>query len=327
MSESSPDFGASGSGTGLGTRGTVVSDPTGSRAAHGGSEGVAAMAPVVSGRRRFIRRFKQNRGAVLALGFLLLLAVVALMPGVLAPHDPNEQHLADALADPFGGGYLLGTDELGRDTLSRLIFSTRVALLASLQAVLIGAALGVLPGLVAGYFGRWVDLAIMRVTDTVQSFPPLILAIAIVGVMGPGLRNAMLAIGIIFAPLFVRITRAAVLEVSEETYVEASRSIGTSTWRIMWTRVLPNALPALLVQISLAFGLTILAEAALSFVGLGAQLPDASWGSMLRRGYEALDRQVWLIVFPGVMIALTVLAFNTLGDGLRDAIGRETRRE
>ena len=281
----------------------------------------------LSARRRFLRRFKANKGAMIAFGYLVFLLIIAIIGPWITPYDPNAQDLLNSLADPLTDGHILGTDELGRDTLSRLIVAARVAVLAAGQAVAIGMLLGVPPGLIAGYFGGAVDLTIMRITDAVQAFPPLILAISIVGILGPGLRNAMLAVGIIFAPNFLRIVRASVLEVREETFIEASRSIGTPTFRIVRTRILPNVLPPLLVQISLAAGFSLLAEASLSFLGLGVQLPQASWGSMLGRGYQFLSRQPWMIVFPGIAIAVTVLAFNVVGDGLRDSIGRETRRE
>jgi peptide/nickel transport system permease protein len=281
----------------------------------------------LSARKRFLRRFRANTGAMIALGFLVFLVIIAIIGPHITPYDPNAQDLLNALSDPFKGGHVFGTDELGRDTLSRLIVGTRVAMLAAFQAVIIGMTLGVPPGLLAGFFSGRVDLFIMRVTDALQSFPPLILAIAVVGILGPGLRNAMLAVGIIFAPNFLRIVRGAVLEVREETFIEASRSIGTPTARIIRTRILPNVLPPLLVQISLAAGFALLAEASLSFLGLGVQLPQASWGLMLGRGYNFFSRQPWMIVFPGVLIALTVLSFNVVGDGLRDSIGREVRRE
>jgi ABC-type dipeptide/oligopeptide/nickel transport system permease subunit len=281
----------------------------------------------LSARKRFLRRFRRNTGAMIALGFIVFLVIIAIIGPYITPYEPNAQDLLNSLADPFKGGHVLGTDELGRDTLSRLIVGTRVAMLAAGQAVIIGMTLGVPPGLVAGFFSGKIDLFIMRVTDAVQSFPPLILAIAVVGILGPGLRNAMLAVGIIFAPNFLRIVRGAVLEVREETFIEASRSIGTPTSRIIRTRILPNVLPPLLVQISLAAGFALLAEASLSFLGLGVQLPQASWGLMLGRGYNFFSRQPWMIVFPGVLIALTVLSFNVVGDGLRDSIGREVRRE
>jgi ABC-type dipeptide/oligopeptide/nickel transport system permease subunit len=281
----------------------------------------------ISGRRRFVRRFRRNRGAMVALGFLLFLVLVAIFGNIIRPMDPIAQDLSAPLADPFSEGHLLGTDELGRDTLSRLIVATRVALLFMSQTVAIAVVLGVPLGLIAGYFGGSVDLVIMRLTDAVQSLPPLILAIAIAGILGPGLQNAALAIGVVFAPNFLRITRGAVLEVREETYIEASRSIGTKTSRIIRTRILPNVLPPLLVQVSLAAGFSLLAEASLSFVGLGPVIPQASWGTMLQRGYLQLARQPWMIVIPGIVIGLTVLACNVLGDGLRDSIGRESRRE
>jgi peptide/nickel transport system permease protein len=287
---------------------------------------IRAAAPI-SARRRFIRRFKSNRGAMIARKTMKPKAIIAIIGPWIAPHHPNQQDLSNTLADPFTEGHILGTDELGRDTLSRLIYAARVAMLASGQAVIIALILGVVPGLIAGYFSGVVDLVIMRITDAVQSFPPLILAIAIVGILGPGLRNAMLAVGIIFFPNFLRIVRGAVLEVREETFIEASRSIGTPTTRIVRTRILPNVLPPLLVQISLAAGFALLAEASLSFIGLGVELPDSSWGQMLGRAYNNFSRQPWLIVWPGVAIALTVLAYNVMGDGLRDSIGREVRRE
>lgn len=295
-------------------------------AALSGAVDIMASAPL-SARRRFVRRFRSNTGAMVALAFIVFLVVIAVIGPWIAPHPPNQQSLADRLADPFTRDHLLGTDELGRDILSRLIVGTRVALLACTQAVAIALVLGVPPGLLAGYFGGWVDLVIMRLTDAVQSFPGLIVAIAMVGIMGPGLTHAMLAVGVLFFPNFLRITRAAVLEVREETFIEASRSIGTPASRIVRTRILPNVLSPLLVQVSLAAGFSLLAEASLSFLGLGVQPPQASWGLMLGRGYDNLSRQPWLIVFPGVLIALAVLAFNVVGDGLGDSIGRETRRD
>ena len=277
----------------------------------------------VSFPRLVLRRFVTNRGGMIAVGFVVFLALVAIFASVIAPFDPAKQDLSNTFAGPFSGGHLLGTDEIGRDTLSRRIFATRVALLASGQAVIVAVGLGVVPGLVAGYFGRAIDTFIMRVADILQSFVPLVLAIAIVAVLGPGLTNAMFAVGLIFAPTFVRVTRAAVLEVREEQYIEASHAIGSSHPFIIFRRVLPNVLPPILVQVSLAGGFALLAEAGLSFLGLGIQPPDSSWGTMLGRGYINISRQPWLAVFPGMLIALTVLAFNVIGDALRDAIGRE----
>lgn len=280
----------------------------------------------ISARRRFLRRFLQQPSAVIALGFLVLLALVAVFAPVVAPKDPNAQDIPNALADPLAGEGLLGTDQLGRDLLSRVVFATRVALIAASQAVVVALFLGVPPGLVAGYLGGWTDTIIMRINDSVMSFPGIILAIAIVGILGPGLTNAMVAVGIIFAPTFLRLVRSSVLSIREETYIDASRSIGTPTTWILRRHVLINAFGPLVVQTSIVLGLAILAEASLSFLGLGVQPPNASWGSMMSEGFRQMQRQPWLIFWPGAAITLTALAFNVVGDGLRDSIGREVRR-
>ena len=277
-------------------------------------------------RARFVRRFRKQKLAVAALAYLVALSLVAVFSSALAPYDPSEQDLANTLLAPFESGeHILGTDHFGRDVLSRLISATGVALLAAAQAVATGLLIGVVPGLIAGFTGGWVDAVIMRITDAVMSFPPLILAIAIVGVLGPSLTNAMIAIGVVFAPTFLRIVRGSVLSVREETYIEASRSIGTPTTWVVRHHVLPNILPPLLVQVALAGAFAILAEAGLSFLGLGVQAPQASWGGMLANGYDYLSQAPMLVILPGVMVALTTLAFNLFGDGLRDSIGREVR--
>lgn len=278
------------------------------------------------GLRRFVARFRHERAALIALGFLATVALVAVAAPWLTPYDPNETDLRNALASPNGSN-LLGTDELGRDVLTRLMFAARISLVAVLQALTVGVILGVPAGLIAGYIGGWVDAIVMRITDALMSFPPIILAIAIVGVLGPDLTNAMIAIGVIFAPRFLRLIRGSVLEVREETYIEASLSIGTPHLWILRKRVLPNAMSPLIVQLSLSAGVAMIAEASLSFLGLGVQPPDASWGSMLGRAVRHMDRAPWLIVFPGIAIAACVLALNVLGDGIRDSFGRETRRE
>jgi ABC-type dipeptide/oligopeptide/nickel transport system permease subunit len=201
-----------------------------------------------------------------------------------------------------------------------------VSLVAAGQAVGIALLIGLIPGLLAGYFGRWVDAVIMRVAEAIMTFPPLLLAMAIVGVLGPGLTKAMFAVGIVFAPRFARLVRGLVLSVREETYIEASHSIGTSTPRILRRHVLPNILSPLIVQISLALGFSMLAEAALSFLGLGVIPPQSSWGSMLQNAYTSLSTSKFQAIPPGVAIMLTVLAFNLIGDGIRDSLGREVRK-
>lgn len=282
--------------------------------------------PELSARARFWRRFRRQVPALLALGWLVLVVLAALAAPLLATHPPLEQNLGAVLQRPGQGGHLLGTDDLGRDVYTRALYAGRISLVAAAQAVVVAVALGVLPGLIAGYAGRRVDAVIMRITDGVMSFPPLILAIAFVGVLGPSLTNAMFVIGVIFAPRFVRLVRGSVLSVRQETFIEASRSIGTPTHRVIRRHVVPNVLSPLIVQISLAAAMAMLAEASLSFLGLGVQPPDASWGSMIERGFRYTAAAPWLTVFPGFLIALTVLAFNVLGDGLRDSLGREERR-
>lgn len=274
-------------------------------------------------RNPFIRRFFGRRLAVVALIYLLLIVLVAFIGPWITPYPPDHQDLAQAFAAPFSPGHFLGTDQLGRDVLSRLIAADRVALIAAGQALGIAMLVGIPLGVVAGYFGGITDRIVMRVTDAVQSLPPLIIAIGIVGALGPGLTNAMLALGLIFAPNFVRIVRAAILEVREETFIEASRSIGTPAIQVLYSRIAPNVFPPVLVQISLVAGFSLTAEAALSLLGLGAQPPVASWGSMLSQGYNSIYQQPWLVVFPGLAIAVAVLAFNLVGDGLRDSIARE----
>lgn len=272
--------------------------------------------------RRFLRRFRREQPAVVALAVVILLVLVAVFAEALAPHDPSAQNLRNVLSTPTSENWL-GTDQNGRDVLSRLIFGARVSLRAAAQAVGVALALGVLPGMLAGLLGGWVDVVIMRVVEAMMSFPPLLLAIAIVGARGPGLTNAMLAIGIASAPRFCRLIRGVTLSVATENYVEAARSIGCSTGRILRRHILPNVLSPLIVQISLAIGFAMLAESALSFLGLGVTPPDASWGSMLGQAFRFVSREPWLAIPPGVVLTVAVLAFNVLGDGIRDSIGRQ----
>ncbi len=280
----------------------------------------------VSARRRFLRRFMRQRTALFALGFLVLLALGAVFAPWVAPYDPLAQNLDRVLEAP-SLAHWFGTDELGRDVLSRTLFAARISLLAAFQAVLIALVIGVPPGLIAGLAGGRTDNLIMRLTDALMSFPPLILAVAIVAALGPSLTNAMIAVGILLSPTFLRLMRGTAMAVAQETYVEAARSIGcTQSWIIM-RHILPNVVSPLFVQISVFAGVAMLAEAGLSFLGLGAQPPDSSWGAMVGRGFRYISHSPALIVFPGLAIAVTVLAFYVLGDGLRDSLGREIRRE
>jgi peptide/nickel transport system permease protein len=276
--------------------------------------------------RNFRRRVGGNRGAVIALCFLGFLILVAIVGPWLTPKDPLQQDLNNVLQGP-SAEYWLGTDHLGRDIFSRIVVGTRVSLLAVLIAMVVALVGGVPAGFLSGFFGGRLDTVIMRLTDAVMSFPPLLLAIALVGVLGPNLRNAMIAVGIVFAPRFVRLVRGVVLGLKEETYVEASRSIGSPTRLILTRHVFPNTLAPLTVQMAVTAGYAMLAEAGLSFLGLGVQPPDASWGTMIREGFLYFSLSPYLGIFPGIMIAITVFTFVTLGDGLRDALGREERRE
>jgi ABC-type dipeptide/oligopeptide/nickel transport system permease subunit len=283
------------------------------------------LGPPQSPRQRFWRRFRRQRPALLSLLLLLLLTGIAVLAPLLAPADPDDQNLRNVLAGPGADGHLLGTDQFGRDMLSRMLVASRISLLAAVEAVGVAVVLGVPLGLVGAYLGGRFDRWVVRLADAFMSFPPLILAVAIVAARGPGLTNAMFAVGLVTAPRLLRLVRSTVLSVREETYIEAARSIGTPAGRIIRRHVLPNVLSPLLVQLSLVAAFAMLAEATLSFLGLGVVPPQASWGSMLQEGARFVSLAPHLVIFPGIAIALTVLAFNVLGDGLRDSLGREIR--
>ena len=278
-------------------------------------------------RSRGARRFFHNRTAVAGLVVLIGFVVVAILEPALMPYNPNEQDLSNTFAPPFSPDHLLGTDNLGRDVLSRLIAADRVAIFAATQALVVALVLGVPLGFISAMVGGWVDTVIQRITDALQSLPPLMLAIALLGAIGPGLTNAMIVIGIVFSPAFIRLVRASVLEVLGETYIEASRSIGTPVVRMVRTRILPNALPPVLVQMSIVMGLALIAEASLSLLGLGVAPPQASWGLMIAQGYNFIYQQPWLVIIPGITLALAVLSLNLVGDGLRDSLGRVSNAE
>jgi peptide/nickel transport system permease protein len=254
-------------------------------------------------------------------GFLLLLILVAVFANLIAPQDPNAQNLAARLRGP-SGSHLLGTDTYGRDILSRMILACRVTLLAVAQGLGIAVVLGIPAGLVAGYLGRITDVIVSRVTDGLMAIPPLIFGIAIIGLLGTGLSRAMIAVGIVLFPRFFRLSRAAAQSVAHEPYIEAVRSDGCSAFRILWRHVLPNSAGPLLVQTTFGIGEVIIAEASLSFLGLGVQPPDASWGSMIREGFNVLTGSAWSIFPPSIAVVATIAASFLLGDGLRDAIGR-----
>lgn len=272
----------------------------------------------------FWRRFRRDKVALVGAGFLLFIVFLAVFGPTIAPKSPYTSVLSDALQGP-SREYWLGTDDLGRDIFSRMIVATRVSIVAGVQAVAISVVLGLPLGLLSGYAGGWVDNVIMRVNDAIMSFPALILAVVIVGFLGPSVTNAMFAIGIVFAPRVMRVVRGSTLSVREEVYVKSAKAIGCGHLRIVTRHVLPNILSPLVVQVTLMLGIAILAEAALSFLGLGVQPPEPSWGGMLGRAFPYISTTPWAVVAPGMMILLTVLSFNLAGDGFRDSLGREKR--
>ncbi|MPZ71613.1 MAG: ABC transporter permease subunit [Nitriliruptorales bacterium] len=265
-----------------------------------------------------------NRLALFGLVVLGLLVMAAVLGERLAPYPPNAADVPERLRPP-SLRHPFGTDELGRDVFSRVLVAARVSLQVGFIAVGISLAAGVLLGLIAGFYGRWIDDAIMRVTDMLFAFPAILLAIAILAVLGPGIANAMIAIGIVYTPIFARITRGSVLSVRERVFVTAARSLGASDLRLVTLHVLPNVLAPIIVQTSISLAFAILSEAALSFLGLGVQPPDPSWGRMLAEGRGFVQQAWWMGVFPGAAIFVTVLAFNLLGDALRDALDPRQR--
>ncbi|MFC0863161.1 ABC transporter permease [Sphaerimonospora cavernae] len=274
-------------------------------------------------RSRVLRRLLRNRAAVVSMAVLAVLGLVAIFADLLAPDDPNKVSLVLRLTPP-SAEHWLGTDALGRDVLSRAIVATRVDLLASLQAVGIALVVGVPLGIVAGYWGGIGDSLLSRVIDALMMLPPLILAVVVVAILGPGLSNAMLAIAIVIIPSFYRVVRASTQTASSELYIESARASGCTSWRILWRHILPAVAPPLLVQASFSASVVIVAEASLSFLGLGARAPQATWGLMLKEASSNLTTSSYLIYPPAIMVAITILALSLLGDGLRDALGRQT---
>jgi peptide/nickel transport system permease protein len=274
--------------------------------------------------QRAVSRLLARKTAVFGLVLVLLLIAVAVLADVIAPYDPNKQSWT-LLRKPPSAAHWFGTDESGRDLLSRVIFGARASLLAGVVSVLIAILIGVPLGLLAGYRGGWVDTIISRLTDAMLAIPFLILAIAMAAFLGPSLRNAMIAVGLASTPVFVRLTRGQVLAVKTEDYVEAARAVGNPGWRVAARHILPNILPALLVQATVAIAAAIIAEASLSFLGLGQQPPAPSWGSMLNVAQRFLTNAPWIAIWPGLAIFLAVLGFNLLGDGLRDALDPKER--
>jgi dipeptide transport system permease protein len=277
------------------------------------------------------RDFRRNRGAVIGLAVVIFLIFLALFADVIAPYSPSEQFrdafLQPPTTQPIGGHvFLLGTDPVGRDLLSRLIHGTRLDLLIGIVSVGLSLSGGVLLGLCAAFFRGAVEYTIMRLMDIMLALPSLLLAVAVVAILGPGLMNAMYAIAIVMLPHFVRLTRAAAIGELAKDYVQASRIAGAGTARLMFDTVLPNCAAPLIVQATLGFSSAILDAAALGFLGLGAQPPTPEWGSMLASALEFVQSAWWVITLPGLAILVSVLAFNLMGDGLRDALDPKLKR-
>jgi len=279
----------------------------------------AAIPAPESPTRRAIKRFLRHRLAVFGLIVVVAFVLAAILAPLIAPYDPLQTSWA-RIRKPPSMEHWFGTDENGRDVLSRVIWGARASLMAGVVSVLGALCIGVPLGLLAGLAGGWTDALISRVADAMLSVPFLILAIALAAFLGPSLGNAMIAIGLSAMPVFVRLSRGMALDAKSTDWIEAARALGNPAWRTAFVHVLPNIIPPLLVQASLAIAEAIIAEAALSFLGLGQQPPNPSWGSMLNSSQRFLTQAPWLSIFPGLTIMVVVLAFNLMGDGLRDAL-------
>jgi peptide/nickel transport system permease protein len=286
---------------------------------------VAAIESGESPGRRALRRFAQHKLAMFGLVIVIIFVAAAVFAPWIAPYDPLETSWS-RLRQPPSWAHPFGTDENGRDVLSRVLHGARASLMAGVIAVGGAALIGVPIGLLAGLGGKWMDMVISRVADAMLSIPFLILAIALAAFLGPALENAMLAIAISASPIFVRLARGMALDARSTDWVEAARAMGNPPWRIGLLHVLPNILPPLLVQSTLAIAEAIIAEASLSFLGLGQQPPNPSWGSMLNSAQRFIESAPWLAIFPGLAIFLVVLAFNLVGDGLRDALDPRSQK-
>jgi peptide/nickel transport system permease protein len=283
-----------------------------------------ASEPVLAPRRKVLRRAARARLAPFGAAVMVLAVLAAIAAPLVAPYDPLAQDLSNTLARP-GRAHVLGTDNVGRDVLSRVIWGTRVSLVAGLVSVALAVATGGLLGILAGYCGGRVDGLVMRLMDAVLSFPPLVLALALGAVLGAGLGGVLLALGVVYTPTFARLMRGQVLTITARDYVDAARALGAPGWRVAWRHVIPNAINPIIVQASLSVAFAILAEASLSFLGLGIQPPQASWGSMINAGRGYLQQAPWIVFGPGAALFVTVVGLNFVGDAVRDALDPRTR--
>ncbi len=275
---------------------------------------------------------KKNRGAMIGIVFIILSVMIALLAPVLAPHNPTEVYSENLRLPPSfmeGGksGFFFGTDDIGRDMLSRLIYGSRISLAVGFSVVVLALVSGTLLGVMAGFYGGIIDKMIMRITDLIMSLPSILFAIVIVAVLGPGITNAILAVSIVAIPNFIRIIRAQVLVEKNKQYVSAAKLFGAGNFRLMFVEILPNCMAPLIVQASLGFSDGILNVAALGFLGLGAQAPMSEWGTMLSDARSFIESSPWMVTLPGLCILMTVLSFNLLGDGLRDALDPRLKKQ
>lgn len=269
--------------------------------------------------REIWHQLKKNKMAVVSLFVLIVLVLIAIFAPLLAPYSYSEQNVLNSNASP-SAEHLLGTDDLGRDILSRLIYGTRQSLQMGIFAVAIGAVIGIIVGSISGYFGSWVDNLCMRLLDIYQAIPMFLLCVALAAILGPSLRNAIIALGLGVVPGFARIMRASVMTVREKEYIEAAKSINCSTGRIIVKHIIPNAIGPMIVQITMGVGSCILSGAALSFIGLGVQPPIPEWGTMISEARSVMRQYPTQALYPGICVMISVLACNLLGDGLRDAL-------
>jgi ABC-type dipeptide/oligopeptide/nickel transport system permease subunit len=286
--------------------------------------GLAEAPPHISELQRFRKVFFSRKLVVIGLAIIVLLLITAIFAPLLASHDPYEQNLGDALLSP-SGQHWLGTDSLGRDVLSRVIFGSRNSLMVGVVALCIAAVIGMSIGMAAGYFGGWTNIVFMRFIDSLMCFPMILLALVIAALLGGGLKNVMIALGISLIPGYARLMYAQVISVKENDYILAERVTGASNLRIMLRHIFPNCLPPLIVLLTMQMGAAILAEAGLSFLGIGIEPPAAAWGTMVSDGRQYLLTNPLLSFAPGVALMLTVFGFNMVGDGLRDALDPKLR--
>lgn len=274
----------------------------------------------------FFQLITQSKSVLIGGAFVLVVVICAIFAPVISTHDPYEMNMSERLLTPMEDGHILGTDQYGRDLFSRVIYGARVSLEVGLVSVVLAMVIGVTLGLVSGYYGGWVDTLIMRVVDIFLSFPVLLLAIALVAALGPGIENVILALGFVYWTNYARIVRANVLAIKEEEYIQAAKTIGSNDFRIIFLNILPNCLAPIVVVATLGLGTAIVSEATLSFLGLGIQPPESSWGWTLAFGMKFIREAPHLSVYPGLAIMFTVLGFNLLGDGIRDLTDSKLKR-